>query len=183
MRLLPSSRWRGLLAALLFILVIPVRADVPSARLFASTLPDPQGRPQALAGYRGRPLVVNFWARWCAPCREEIPELNAAQARHAGRVQVLGIGLEDDAKAVRDFLRQHPMRYPVLLAGDEAIPLMLSLGNRKGALPYTVFIAADGRIVHEKLGRLTAGDLAEGMERLNAPPDRPVNARPGSHPR
>ena len=111
-------------------------------------------------------MVVNFWARWCAPCREEIPELNHFHRQHGQRIAVVGIGLEEDLAAVNAFRRQYPMTYRVVLTGEQNFALMKALGNQRGGLPFTVFIDGSGRIVHQKLGRLTAEELETGRRLL-----------------
>lgn len=135
--------------------------EMPAAEpLFAATLSDLDGRPAALAAYKGRPLVVNFWARWCGPCREEIPELVKARAKHKARgVEVLGIGIEDKADAVREFAKAYDIDYPVLLAKDKGIALMQSLGNAKAGLPFTLAADRRGRIVYRKLGGMKKADI------------------------
>ncbi len=135
--------------------------------LFAASLTDLDNKPAALARYRGKPLVVNFWARWCAPCRQEIPELIKFRQAQKGRIEVLGIGIEDKVEPVREFAARNKMDYPVLLAGDQGIALMQALGNKVGGLPYTLYIDGQGRIVGEKMGMLKAADL-EAAARLLA---------------
>lgn len=130
-----------------------------SALLFEATLNDLDDKPVALERYRGKPLIVNFWARWCGPCRQEIPELVHLRAAYRGRIEVLGIGLEDKAEAVKEFAKAYDMDYPVFLAKDKALPLMQALGNTRGALPYTVVIDAEGRMLSKKLGVLKKPDL------------------------
>ena len=131
----------------------------PTTPLFAATLWDTDDKPVALERYRGRPLIVNFWARWCGPCRQEIPELVHLRAAYRGRIEVLGIGLEDKPEAVKEFAKAYDMDYPVFLARDKALPLMQALGNTRGALPYTVVIEAEGRMLSKKLGVLKKPDL------------------------
>lgn len=127
--------------------------------LFASTLNDLNDKPVALERYRGKALVVNFWARWCAPCRQEIPELAKFAKTHKGKIGVLGIGIEDKADAVREFAARNKMDYPVFLAGDQGIPLMQKLGNSIGGLPFTLFIDRQGKVVDIKVGMLKKADL------------------------
>lgn len=151
------------LAALAFSCIAEPLSPEP---LFAATLRDLQERPANLAHYRGRPLVVNFWARWCAPCRAEIPELLRFRQVHRGHIEVIGIGIEDQAEAARDFARASGIDYPVLIAGDQGIPLMQALGNTRGGLPYTLFIDGRGRIVGSKLGLIRQADLEAAAVRL-----------------
>ena len=110
--------------------------------------------------------MVNFWARWCPPCRAEIPELAAFQKKHRGRIEVLGIGLEDDGAAVSAFMQQHKMDYTVLLTRKQGNPLMQDLGNKRGGLPYTLFIDKQGRVVGQKLGLLRQADLDKAASLL-----------------
>ncbi|MBS1191989.1 MAG: thioredoxin [Rhodocyclaceae bacterium] len=136
-----------------------------SAPLFAATLSDPEDTPVALEKFRGKPLIVNFWARWCGPCRQEIPALQ--KLRNAYRkegLEVIGIGIEDKPEAVREFARAYDMDYPVLLAKEQGIPLMQALGNSKAGLPFTVVIDRQGRMVARKLGLMQAADLAGAAE-------------------
>ena len=152
------------LAALAFALAAlagPAAAGLPaSAPLFAATLSDLDDQPQAFAAYKGRPLVINFWARWCPPCRQEIPEFVKARVRHKGSgVEVLGIAIEAQAAAVRDFAKAYEMDYPLLLAKDNGIALMQALGNEQGGLPFTLAVDRRGVVVYQKLGAMTAADI------------------------
>jgi len=151
------------LVALVFALFSTLTAaadDMPSsAPLFAATLSDLDDKPVALSRYKGKPLVVNFWARWCGPCRAEIPELIKFRAVHKGKIEVLGIGIEDKADPAREFAKAYEMDYPVFVAKEHGIPLMKALGNTKGALPFTVFIDRNGQILQIKLGLIKPADL------------------------
>jgi len=160
---------KKILPALFFALFFTLTAadEMPSAApLFAASLHDLDKQPLALTTYRGKPLIVNFWARWCAPCRAEIPELVAIRKANRGKIEVLGIGIEDNNEAVRDFARSNGMNYPVFVAKDKGIPLMLALGNDKGGLPFTVAIDAHGRMVYKKLGLMKKADLEAAAELL-----------------
>jgi thiol-disulfide isomerase/thioredoxin len=137
-----------------------------SAPLFAATLNDLDDKPVALERYRGKPLIVNFWARWCGPCRVEIPELIEIRKAHKGKLEVLGIGIEDKADATRDFAKAYEMDYPVFVAGGKGIPLMQALGNTKGGLPFTLVIDRNGQVVQKKLGVMKKADLDATAELL-----------------
>jgi thiol-disulfide isomerase/thioredoxin len=123
-------------------------------RLLGATLPDSAGRMQPLAQWRGRILVVNYWATWCPPCRDEMPMLSRLQQRYAARgVQFVGIAL-DDADRVRQFARETPLAYPLLVADDSFAETSLALGNARMGLPYTVVVDREGRLLAAALGRL-----------------------------
>ncbi|MBW8851739.1 MAG: TlpA family protein disulfide reductase [Xanthomonadales bacterium] len=123
-------------------------------------LPDLDGRPVALPGaWVGRPLLVNVWATWCAPCLHELPELQRfAATQGADGVQVVGIAL-DDAALVRDFLQRVPVRYPILIDAPGRADAGVVLGNPKGVLPYSVLIGADGRVLRRRVGPFEPGEL------------------------
>ena len=135
-----------------------------SAPLFAATLNDLDDKPVALERYRGKPLIVNFWARWCGPCRVEIPELIAIRQAHKGKLEVLGIGIEDKADAAKEFAKAYEMDYPVFVARDKGIPLMQALGNTKGGLPFTIVIDRNGQVVQKKMGIMKKADLDAAAE-------------------
>ncbi|MCE1182030.1 MAG: TlpA family protein disulfide reductase [Rhodocyclales bacterium] len=137
-------------------------ADESAAPLFGSTLNNLDDKPVALAQYKGKSLVVNFWARWCGPCRAEIPELIKFRNAQHGKVEVLGIGIEDKADAAKEFAKAYDMDYPLFVAKEQGIPLMQALGNSKAGLPFTLFIDAKGQIVLKKLGLLKPADLEAG---------------------
>ena len=152
------KRWLAALA-LLAPLALAAGESPSPAPLFAATLADLDDKPAALSRYRGKPLVVNFWARWCGPCKAEIPELIKFRQAHQGEIEVLGIAIEDRAEPARDFARAYDMDYPLFVAKEQGIPLMRELGNARGGLPYTLFIDRQGRVVHQKMGLLKAIDF------------------------
>lgn len=143
-------------------------AELPDAApLFAATVWDMHDRSFDLATLRGKPLVVNFWARWCGPCRVEIPHFAQARRKFKEKgLAVVGIGLEDKVDTVREFARAYEMDYTVLLAKDQGVPLLRALGNAKAGLPFTLVIDASGRVVATKLGLMSAAELDGAIARL-----------------
>jgi thiol-disulfide isomerase/thioredoxin len=134
--------------------------------LRSARFPDLAGKVRLISEWRDKILVCNFWATWCAPCREEVPLLIATREkfRPAG-VEVVGIAL-DDASKVREFSQTFKISYPVLLAEADGLDLMRQLGNSSGGLPYTVVADRKGSLVHRKLGALKPGDLDEMLAPL-----------------
>lgn len=127
--------------------------------LFALTLPDAGGAQQVLSQWQGRPLIVNFWAPWCAPCVEEMPDLQRFRDEHrSGGLEVIGIGI-DSATNIRQFRDEHKITLPLLVAGMGGSALSNLVGNSAGVLPYTVLISADGRVRERKIGRLKPDEL------------------------
>jgi len=132
----------------------PINADLRSA-----TFIDLSGKQRKLDEWQGRILICNFWATWCAPCREEIPLLMAAREKYATLgLEIVGIAI-DNATKVRDFTSSLNISYPIYLAEANGLDLMRSLGNGSGGLPYTVVADRNGGVLHRKLGAFHQGDL------------------------
>ena len=137
----------------------PSLPDVSIARLFAAHLDDSNGKPQKIDQWRGKTLVINFWASWCPPCREEMPAFSRLQTKYAANgVQFVGIAL-DNAHNVIKFTQQHPVSYPLLVGDSQAAELTQQLGNTSQALPYTVVIAPAGDVRLTRLGRVAEQEL------------------------
>lgn len=123
------------------------------------SFPAPDGTTLALASLRGRPLLVNFWATWCPPCLQEMPDLDRLQATHAARgLQVVGLALEE-AAPVRQFLAKRPVGFAIGLAGTAGVALTRQLGNDKGGLPFTAVFDRSGELRHRKLGQSHFAEL------------------------
>jgi thiol-disulfide isomerase/thioredoxin len=130
-----------------------------ASSLFGVALPDTAGHEQSIGQWKGKVLVVNFWATWCVPCREEMPEFVKAQRELGDRgLQFVGIAADDAAK-VKAFADELGLNYPALIGGYGAIELSKSLGNQVGALPYTLFIDRSGRISRTHLGPIKPAEL------------------------
>jgi peroxiredoxin len=129
------------------------------AALLAVSLPDASDKETPLAQWKGKVLVVNFWATWCAPCRDEMPEFVRAQRELGGRgLQFVGIAVDEPDKVAR-FAQELGLNYPALIGGYGAMELSKSLGNRMMALPFTVVVDRSGRIAHTQLGPLREAKL------------------------
>lgn len=137
-----------------------------TTELFATTLPDENGKPQALSQWKGKIIVLNFWATWCPPCREEMPELSALNTEYQDKnVIVIGIAL-DEIGLIKEFNAENNMSYPLLAAEETGGQLGFNLGNDKSALPYTVIIKPDGTIANTYFGRITKPLLEETLIKL-----------------
>jgi len=114
----------------------------------------PDGTRLALAELRGAPLLLNFWATWCAPCVREMPALDRFAKAHAARGwRVLGLAA-DKPEPVREFLARTPVSYPIALAGFAGIELSRALGNDGGGLPFTVVFDARGQVRARHIGEV-----------------------------
>lgn len=133
----------------------------------ALELPDLGGGTLSLPGaYAGRPILINFWASWCGPCIEEMPELDRfASTQGASGTQVVGIAL-DDAEAVQAFLQRIPVRYPIALDRPGPSDSGVRLGNARGVLPYTVLVDRSGRIAKQKIGPFAHGEIEGWVGRI-----------------
>jgi thiol-disulfide isomerase/thioredoxin len=141
-------------------------ASNATAQLLAQTLPDAGGQPQSLSQWQGKHLVVNFWATWCAPCVEEMPELTTLQSEIAPRnIQILGIGIDSSAN-IAEFSTKYKIGYPLYVAGMEGTQLSREFGNQAGGLPFTVLIGSDGKIRKTYLGRLKMDELRKDLAKL-----------------
>jgi thiol-disulfide isomerase/thioredoxin len=137
--------------------------QIAAAALYAATFTDENGRPAAVGQFQGRLLVLNFWATWCAPCREEMPAFNRVHGRWKARgVQFLGISAEEGEKVGR-FARDLGVTYPLWTGGDEVAELSRRLGNRLGVLPHTVLLAPDGEVLESRVGTYTEQELEQRL--------------------
>jgi thiol-disulfide isomerase/thioredoxin len=130
-----------------------------AAPLFQASFPDVSGKEQMLAQWKGRLLVVNFWATWCPPCVKEMPDLQTVAQEYRDRgVTVIGLAI-DSPKAVAAFQQEHGITLPLLIAGAGGSELGRMVGNQAGALPYTILIDRKGRIVQSRMGQVDAAQL------------------------
>ena len=134
-----------------------------AAELMRLRLPDTSGSDQSLAQWRNKILIVNFWATWCEPCREEVPTLLRAQAKYAANgVQVVGISV-DSVDKVRQFANEYRIEYPLIIGNVAVIEMTRKLGNKAAGLPYTVVMDRSGRVVKTHLGAISEAELERAI--------------------
>jgi peroxiredoxin len=127
------------------------------------SLQDLTGQPLALSNYKGKVVLLDYWATWCTPCRGEIPHFVEFQDNYSGQgLQVLGVSMDDDVKPVREFYQQYKMNYPVAMGSAE---LADSYGGILG-LPVTFLIDRDGRIAAKYVGAVDVSVIENKMQAL-----------------
>jgi thiol-disulfide isomerase/thioredoxin len=135
-------------------------------QLWNATPPGASGTSQPLAAFKGKPVVVNFWASWCGPCVKEMPELSAMQREYQKKgITFIGLGV-DSEKNINDFLTKVPVAYPVYVTGFGGADLARSFGNNAGGLPFTVVIDSKGAIRSTKLGEVDTAELRRTLDSL-----------------
>lgn len=145
-------RWRGTTAA-------SSTTDSSIAEILASRLTALDGKEQSPGDFLGRVLVINYWATWCGPCREEIPIFVKLQREYGDQgLQFIGIAI-DQADQVRRFAAEFQINYPLLLGGMGSIDLSRRAGNKAGVLPYTLVVDRSGRLVSGLAGGISAASL------------------------
>jgi thiol-disulfide isomerase/thioredoxin len=146
----------------------PVVAHPPApgalAALQARPMADLQGATRRLGEWQGRPMLLNFWASWCAPCVREMPQLDALQKQFP-QVQFIGIGI-DTADKIRKFLRKVPVSYPLLVMGTTGIDTLRDLGDSAAGLPFTLILAKDGSVKRSILGKIQPDDVHDTLAGL-----------------
>ena len=137
-----------------------------ASQLFRLSLPDVDGKVQALEQWRGKILVVNYWATWCAPCREEMPGFARLQTKLAANgVQFVGISIDTAVKVI-EFQKETPVNYPLLIGDMGAIDSSIALGNSRQALPFTAVFDRQGTLSAVKLGRFAEADMERHLNKL-----------------
>lgn len=122
------------------------------ASMIPFSLPDTAGNTRSIEEWKGKVILLNFWASWCPPCREEVPAFVEVQSQYGDKgFQIVGVAI-DKKEDVTDFMDTFFINYPVLLGNDKTLKLMDQYGNRIGSLPYSVIMDRNGKIVDRKIG-------------------------------
>lgn len=145
------------------------RGAAPSPGLsafWASEMKDLDGRTLRLDTLRGQPLVVNFWATWCGPCVEEMPDFQKASLSPTGKkARFVGIGIDYAAK-MKPFATKLGISYLLLESGAQGLDLIRGLGNPSGVLPFTMILDSKGNPVNQVIGKMNANALQAALSAL-----------------
>lgn len=155
--------WFACFLAAVFMGISAARAN-PS--ILETPLPSLDGNTHKISEWKNKILIINVWATWCPPCREEIPTFIALQKQLAPKdVQFIGIAVDDKAP-VADFVRAYGINYPTLLGGRETMMLLSLYGNRSGVVPQTLIFDQSGQLVVNHLGILEEKELLAYLQPL-----------------
>jgi thiol-disulfide isomerase/thioredoxin len=151
---------------------VSTTVTAPPAAVMDTALAGLDGRKAKLSDWKGKVMVVNFWATWCAPCRKEIPEFIRMQSRLGPKgLQFVGIAI-DEMDKVKAYAQEVGINYPLLVGEIDAVEVSRAFGNELGALPFTVIIDRQGRVVRTELGGTNEAKLGPVVEPLL---DAPAN--------
>ena len=143
-------------------------ASGPPSEIFKLVLTDLNGQRQSLEQWRGKVVVVNYWATWCLPCREEMPGFSRLQDKYRDKgVQFIGISI-DTADKIVEFQKTTPVSYPLLMGDMGVMENSAQLGNTRQALPFTAVFDTQGRLFSTKLGRVAEPQLERQLDELTS---------------
>ena len=140
-------------------------ASAYAATALDTPLKDLQGKTQKVTQWVGKPVVLNFWATWCGPCREEIPAFVNLQKQYGDKVQFIGVAI-DKPEDVSKYIKQYGVTYPVLVGDADAMDMMNKLGNTDGVLPFTLILDSKGHLVTQSLGAMKAAQVQKAVNPL-----------------
>ena len=141
---------------------VPSPPEISASALSAASFTGTDGRRHSIGELQGKAVVLNFWATWCAPCREEMPMFERLQKEWTGRVQFVGLSDEEAAK-VDQYAQSNGITYPLWIGGDEVDKLSHRLGNSAHVLPFSAVLDPRGNIVAAKAGTYTEPELRAAL--------------------
>jgi thiol-disulfide isomerase/thioredoxin len=137
----------------------------PKAATLNFTLKDAGGKPVKLADFKGKVIVLNFWATWCVPCRAEIPTLVELQTRYGAKgLQVVGVSTDDPVEKLKPFVAKYKMNYPVLTAFNDGA--ILDTYGPMVVVPWSVIIKRDGNACVKHIGPVTKDTFEKEIKAL-----------------
>lgn len=135
--------------------------DITPGTLYSARFTDFNGKTQELGQWQRKLLVINFWATWCGPCKDEMPLLSKIQDKYKSNgLQIVGIAV-DSRENVANFSEKMPMSYPLYADERRAMEFSKRLGNRLGLLPFTVAIRPGGEIIFSRMGLVHESEMVE----------------------
>lgn len=144
----------------------PNESQLKAEQIYNTRFEDLAGQSQALSQWRGKVLIINFWATWCPPCREEIPDFVAVAAANQGKdVVIVGIAL-DERDLVAQFAKEYKINYPMLLGGAAGSDFGVQLGNGSRGIPFTVILDRQGKLVYVASGAMRRAELEKQIAKL-----------------
>ena len=139
-------------------------SDLAVRAFFNNPWQTPDGKSLDTQPWREKVLIVNFWASWCPPCIEEMPELEKLQWEFSNQ-NVLFVGIAIDSPSnVREFLKKTPISYPIAMGGMNGSEMYKALGNSQSALPFTIIISPSGKIISSKLGKISEDEVRSAIK-------------------
>jgi len=137
------------------------KVDATAGTIYAARFTDSNGKEHALGEWQHKLLLINFWATWCGPCKDEMPMLARMQEKHAvNGLQIVGIAA-DSAANVANYAKGVSPAYPWLPDEAGAMEFSKRLGNRLGLLPFTIVLKPGGEVIFTRLGVVSESELAE----------------------
>jgi len=144
----------------------PSESELKAEQIYNARFDDLTGQSQPLANWRGKILVINFWATWCPPCREEIPDFVAvAEANRGKDLAIVGIAL-DERDLVAQFAQEYKINYPMLLGGAAGSDFGAQLGNNSQGIPFTAIIDRQGKVAYVAVGAMRRTELEKQIAKL-----------------
>ena len=160
----------------------PAAPALTSQQALGVALDDLDGNSHALADWKGKVLLVNFWATWCPPCREEIPLLVKMQAKYAAQgLQIIGIASDEpNDEVVRKFLKQMVVNYPILMSNGQSSEIVAALGGNLIGLPYSLLLDRDGKVLKIHPGELQPDEAESFLATSLQAPVPPMASTPAA---